>query len=226
MKAWHIRTLSVLLLLAAAAALSAALLPAARADEAGKPAVWAPLFNGKDTEGWKAQGSAVFKVEDGCLLGTQTDGKGGDLFTTAEYDNFELRFTYKVGWPANSGVWFRTDYQYDILKYKNPVAFSGSLYCSAKMFLTRNENEKLEDRDGWNEGQVYANGDHVILWLNGVKTGDCHDATFKKGKVGLQVHPGDEFKGMKIIVKNIEIRPLAADEPATVPTPPASQPAK
>ena len=226
MKASHVRTLSVLTSLAALAGLSSALLPHAPAAEADKPAAWVPLFNGKDTEGWKAQGGAVFKVEDGCLVGTQTDGKGGDLFTTAEYDNFELRFTYKVGWPANSGVWFRTDYQYDILKYKNPVAFSGSLYCSGKMFLTRNENEKLEDRDGWNEGQVHANGDHLILWLNGVKTGDIKDATFKKGKVGLQVHPGDEFKGMKIIVKKMEIRPLAADEPPTAPTPPTTQPAK
>jgi hypothetical protein len=225
MKATYTRMWPISLLLAAVAAvvLSAGLLPPAPAAEAGKPAAWAPLFNGKDTEGWKAQGGAVFKVEDGCLLGTQTDGKGGDLFSTTEFDNFELRFTYKVAWPANSGVWFRSDYQYDILKWKNPVAFSGTLYCSGKMFLTRNENEKLEGHDGWNEGQVYANGDHLILWLNGTKTGDIKDTTFKKGKVGLQVHGGNEFKGMKILIKKMEIRPLAADEP---PTPPTSQPAK
>ena len=42
-----------------------------------------PLFNGKDLEGWKAVGSAVWKVEDGVLVGGQ-DGdprKSGVLHT-------------------------------------------------------------------------------------------------------------------------------------------------
>jgi len=121
--------------------------------ETGK-AAWTPLFNGKDLAGWKKPtGEAVATVEDGALVGTQTTGKGGDLFTEKEFDNFELRFTYKVVWPANSGVWFRGKYQFDILKYKNPVAFSGTLYCPGKMFITKNLKEELENRDGWNEGQ-------------------------------------------------------------------------
>ena len=72
---------------------------------------WISLFNGKDLEGWKHEGTGIFKVEDGCLIGTQTDGKGGKLYTTREFDNFECRFTYKVKWPANSGIWFRDKYQ-------------------------------------------------------------------------------------------------------------------
>lgn len=187
------------------------------ADEGGG---WKPLFNGKNLEGWKAQGNAVYKVEDGCLVGTQTDGKGGDLYTTQEWDNFELRFTYKVAWPANSGVWFRGQYQYDILKYKDPVAFSGTLYCPGKMFIARNLDEGLENRDGWNEGQVYANGDHLILWLNGKKVGECRDKTLAKGPFGIQVHGGDEFKNMKIVLKKIEVRPLKGDEGPTEPKAP------
>jgi hypothetical protein len=191
----------------------------AASSAAEQPAGWTPVFNGKNLDGWQAKGSAVFKVEDGCLLGTQTDGRGGDLFTAAEWDNFELRFTYKVAWPANSGVWFRTDYQYDILKWKNPVAFSGTLYCTGKMFLTKNLDEALENRDGWNEGRVYANGDHLILWLNGKKVGECRDKTFAKGKIGLQVHGGNDFKGMKILIKKMELRPL---KPGDKPTEPAA----
>jgi hypothetical protein len=184
---------------------------------AAEPAGWTPVFNGKNLDGWQAKGNAEFKVEDGCLLGTQTDGRGGDLFTTAEWDNFELRFTYKVAWPANSGVWFRTDYQYDILKWKDPVAFSGTLYATGKMFLTKNLDEALENRDGWNEGQVYANGDHLILWLNGKKVGECRDKTFAKGKIGFQVHGGNDFKGMKILVKKMELRPLKPDDKPSEP---------
>jgi hypothetical protein len=181
--------------------------PLARAAE--DTDAWTALFNGKDLTGWKQEGAGIFKVEDGCLIGTQTDGKGGDLFTTREFDNFEVRFTYKVKWPANSGIWFRDKYQFDILKYKEPVAFSGTLYCPGKMFITKNLDESLEKRDDWNEGRISANGDHLTLWLNGKKTGDCHDSTVSKGRIGIQVHGGNEAKNMEIIIKRIEIRPLA-----------------
>ncbi len=181
---------------------------------------WTSLVNGKDLKGWKKPtGEAIVTVEDGMLVGTQTTGKGGDVFTEKEFDNFELRFTYKVAWPANSGVWFRGKYQFDILKYKNPVAFSGTLYCPGKMFITKNLKEELENRDGWNEGQIYANGDHLILWLNGTKVGECHDKTLKKGPIGIQVHGGGNFKGMKIIIRKMELRPLKPGDKPTEPKP-------
>jgi len=185
------------------------------ADNAG----WTSLLPGKDLEGWKATGHAVWKVEDGVLIGTQTDGRGGDLYTEKPYGDFELRFTYKVKWPANSGIWFRGKYQYDILKYKNPVGFSGTLYMPGwpKTFITRNLKEELERRDAWNEGQVYAAGDHLMLWLNGTKTGDCHNDAHAKGPIGIQVHPGGGFKGMEIRLKRLEIRPI---KPGAKPTPP------
>jgi hypothetical protein len=173
---------------------------------------WTPLFNGKDLDGWKQQGAGIFKVEDGCLLGTQTDGKGGDLFATREFDNFECRFTYKMKWPGNSGVWFRDKYQFDILKYKKPVAFSGSIYCPGKLFITKNEDESIEKLDGWNEARIFANGDHIVVWLNGKKVGDCRDSTFAKGRIGIQVHGGEGAKNMQILIKRIEVRPLAAGE--------------
>lgn len=128
------------------AALAAAAIALHAAEEAPAPQqAWQPLFNGKDLEAWETKGTAIFKVEDGCLMGTQTDGKGGDIYTKASFDNFELRFTYRVGWPANSGVWFRGQYQFDILKWKNPVGFSGTLYCPGKMFLTTNLDESIEN---------------------------------------------------------------------------------
>ena len=184
---------------------------------------WTPVFNGKDTAGWKVEGDAKIEVVDGVLVGSQKSPKGGNLFTEAEYGNFELRFTYKVDWPANSGVWFRYDgkgYQYDILKYKKPVAFSGTLYCPGKVFITRNLEESLENKDGWNEGQIYANGDHLILWLNGTKVGECKDDTLKKGTLGIQVHGGKGFTEMAIHIKKMEVRTLGPDDK---PTPPVAK---
>ena len=200
----------------AIALLFAVALPLQAAEE------WTPLFNGKDLEGWKADNPAKFKVEDGCLVGFQEDGKGANIYTTKEYDNFELRFTYKVKWPANSGVWFRTRYQFDILKYKRPKTFSGAFYypgCKGT-FAWVNLDESLENQDGWNNGQVYANGNTIMFWLNGRKLGEKtleegKDKIIPKGKIGLQVHGGGGFKGMQIIPKSLELRPLKpGDEPS------------
>jgi hypothetical protein len=202
-----------------AVALAFALAAVGEEPKAGEGG-WTAIFNGKDLDGWKAQGNGTWKVEDGCLVGTPNNAQGGDLFTTAEWDNFELKFTYKAVWPANSGVWFRTQYQFDILEWKDPVAFSGTLYCSGKMFITKNIDKSIENREGWNEGRIYANGDHLILWLNGRKTGECRDKTFARGKVGLQVHPGKEFENMKILIKSIAIRPLKEGDKPTEPPPP------
>ena len=195
------------------------------------------LFNGKDTAGWTPTGSAEWLARDGCLVGTQTTGKGGDLTHEKEWDNFELRATYRVKWPANSGFWFRFDkgkgYQFDILKYKKPVAFSGTLYCPGKMFITTNLNEAIENRDDCNEARIWAVGDRIIMWLNGKRVSDCTDKTLAKGRIGIQVHGGNDFKGMEIVIKRLEVRPLPADEkppPMTEaekpPEPPPAQPAK
>jgi hypothetical protein len=138
-------------------------LAAVRAEEPK----WTPLFNGLDLTGWKQQGKGEFRVEDGCLVGTQTDGQGGDLFTTNTWRNLEIRFAYKMKWPGNSGLWFRDQYQFDILQYANPVAFSGTLYCPSKMFLFRNTDAAREQRDGWNQARILAYGDHLAMWLNG-----------------------------------------------------------
>lgn len=216
--------LTTILALSALAVVLMVLAPLAAPGADGKPKAdapaWTPLFNGKDLDGWKATGDAAWKVEDGCLTGVPVEAKGGDLYTTQEFDNFEIRFTYKAVWPTNSGVWFRTQYQFDILDWKDPVAFSGTLYCPGKMFITANLDKTIEDREGWNEGQIYANGDKIILWLNGKKTGECTDKTFAKGKVGIQVHGGKEFEKMKIAFKRIEIRPLKEGDAPSAPATP------
>lgn len=177
-----------------------------------------PIFNGVNLDGWKSQGDAKFLVRDGCLVGTQDTGKGGDIWADADYGDFEFRATYKVKWPANSGFWFRWDpetkkgYQFDILKHPKPVAFSGSIYCPGKLFLWTNLVESAENRDDWNEARIWTKACHMIVWLNGKRLAECHDMTFDKGKIGIQVHGGDGFKGMEIIAKDLRVRPVGPEE--------------
>jgi hypothetical protein len=185
---------------------------AAGTDSKGPDAEWIPLFNGKDLTGWKPEGNATWKVEDGMLVGAQGPGnEPGDLFTEEEFADFRLRVVYKVQWPANTGVWFRYQspekaYQADILEYKEPEAYSGTIYCPGKMFLAINKDPKLEKKDDWNTIIVRAQGDRLVVRLNGVKTGDVQESSYDKGRIGFQIHAGDEFKDMKLTVKEVSIR--------------------
>jgi hypothetical protein len=182
---------------------------------ARKAAAWKPLFDGKSLAGWKPDGKAVWTVENGCIVGVQGPGSTpGDLFTEQEFSDFELRVTYKIQWPANSGIWFRyqspeKSYQADILEYKDPVAYSGSLYCPGKMFIFTNKAKNLEKHEDWNTMLIRAQGDALGITLNGVTTGQINDASFAAGRIGFQVHPGDEFKNMKITVREVMIKDLS-----------------
>jgi hypothetical protein len=172
------------------------------------------IFNGKDLTGWELSGGARWVIEDGAIVGTQGDNYApGDLFTKDTYKDFELITTYRVKWPCNTGIWFRYQspskaYQADILEYKNPECYSGSLYCPGKMFIAMNRDKAIVNRDGWNTMKVRAEGDHIQIWLNGRQVAEVHDDTTDSGKIGFQVHPGEQFGPMKIIVREILLKPL------------------
>jgi len=172
------------------------------------------IFNGKDLTGWEPSGGAKWIVENGAIVGTQGDNYAhGDLFTKDTYKDFLLIATYRVQWPCNTGIWFRYKspskaYQADILEYKNPECYSGSLYCPGKMFIAMNTDKTLVDRDGWNTMKVRAEGNHLQIWLNGRQVADVHDDTTDSGKIGFQVHPGEQFGPMKIIVREMLLKPL------------------
>ncbi|MDG1172841.1 MAG: DUF1080 domain-containing protein, partial [Opitutales bacterium] len=185
-------------------------------------AEWEPLFNGKDLSGWTATDPLKFKVEDGMIIGFQNDGKGADLRTTREFNNFELKFRYKRTEKGNSGIWFRQFYQFDLLDMI-PVTSSGAFYypkCPTT-FVWKNVDESLEKKNEWNEGQIYANGNRIIFGLNGQMLGDetldpkVH-RIIKSGNIGIQVHGGDAFKGMQVFLKQIDIRTLNQGEPPSM----------
>ncbi|MHB0958998.1 MAG: ThuA domain-containing protein [Pirellulaceae bacterium] len=175
------------------------------------------LFNGQDLTGWEAEGQALWEVKDGLLIGRQGPGNTpGDLFTTDSFADFELTVTYRVVWPANSGVWYRYQsgektFQADILEYQNPFALSGSLYRpggSEGPFAAVNTDASIIDREGWNTMVIRAVGNRQQIILNGKQVVDVRADVSDQGRIGFQVHPGDEFGPMQIIVRDVVIRPI------------------
>jgi len=175
-----------------------------------------PIFNGKDLTGWKAEGSARFAVEDGILVGRQgPGGAAGDLYTTADYGDFDCEVNFAVDWPANSGFWFRyvngsKAYQADILDAPQLRAWTGSIYCGGNrdLFIARTEDPSIISRDGWNTFRIRAEKDHIVVFLNGKKVADVHDSSSARGKFGTQVHAGADFAKMAIRVADFRVKKL------------------
>lgn len=68
---------------------------------------WVSLFDGSSLSGWhtfKKMEVVGWIIEDGALT---TDGKGGDLVTDKEYENFILEFDFKLSPKGNSGVVYK-----------------------------------------------------------------------------------------------------------------------
>src|SRR5262249_20733403 len=149
-------------------------------DKNGKPVGrgWIALIP-KDLKGWKYQ-SEYWKVENGVLLGV-TPGTPDHhyAYTEKEYGDFELHADVKlVGY--NSGVCIRikpTSFD-DVPGYQVDMGdgYWGCLWDERGRGMVakfdKAEADKILHKDDWNHYYVRAEGHHIQMWLNGVKTVD------------------------------------------------------
>lgn len=192
--------------LAAALVAPALLLAAPLEEKASADAV--VLFDGSSTDAWeKYAGGEIgskWVVEDGALhfLGNEGDGSGGDIQTKQTFDDFDLRFEFKVAEGANSGVIYgvvpkkgepsyKTGPEYQILddaghgNGKNPKTSVASLYdlyaphvyktCPATGNVPCVHTPKPTKPVGeWNTGRIVKTGARIRHYLNGVKVVDVN----------------------------------------------------
>ena len=181
------------------------------------------LFNGRSLEGWHGN-TDMWTVEDGAIVG-RTDGKiphNTFLIHERACSDFVLKAAFKLhNHKGNSGIQFRSEERKDfaVAGYQADIAsnkFMGILYSegTGRGILAQVSPETqtvLADaikKDGWNEYTITAQGDHIILELNGVKTVDLKDDDAKGAKSGifaLQLHKGHD---MAISFKDIRLKEL------------------
>lgn len=215
---------------------------AAQLTEEQKTEGWQLLFDSQTTNGWqifKARENNTWEVVDGVLhckaLDESVTGVGdkrSDIMTTAEYENFELAFDWKISTQGNTGVMFRVTEEFEQPYYTGPeyqlmddVGFpnetpdhlSGSNYGMHAAGKTN-----LKTTNEWNTSKLIVNQNHVEHWLNGdkvveyelnspewlalKKAGKWNEATgygaAPKGHIVLQDH------GSEAWFRNIMIKPL------------------
>jgi hypothetical protein len=145
-------------------------------------------------------GASHWEVVDGLL--TACGDPAGYLTSDRSYKNFALSIEFKCSAETNSGVFVRSPqesggYEVQIWRQQPAGYNTGAIVGTAK--TARVNTFKADD---WNRYEITANGDHLVVVLNGETTLDIHDTSFAEGQLRLQ------YQQFPIAFRNIRIRPL------------------
>lgn len=186
------------------------------------------LFNGKDLTGWTGITEA-FAVEGSKLV--SLPGKLANLFTQQDYQDFILRFEFRLTPGANSGIGIHCPLESDISNYGievqilddsdpqykdlKPYMYNGSLWGIAPAIRGH-----LKPVGDWNSEEISANGRRVTVNLNGSQIldanlddamsaglGDGKDRPGLKrttGRIGILGHDS------RVEFRNIQIKDLSS----------------
>lgn len=189
----------------------------AQADKAEKKEGFKPLLN-KSLKGWKGD-SRLWKVEKGVLTGS-TDGvkisKNTFLISEREYGDFVLRAEFKLR-NHNSGIQFRSTElpEYVVQGLQADIAYdnwTGSIYDEkGKRGVIVNgwkgKGEKFYKKDEWNQIELSAIGEQIVIKINGQVTSELKDNSKLAGILAIQLHQGPD---MKVEFRNIRLKEVKA----------------
>jgi catechol 2,3-dioxygenase-like lactoylglutathione lyase family enzyme len=171
-----------------------------------------PLFDGRKLAGWEGN-TGNWRIEGDAIVAGALDRlqpHNEFLATTSEYGDFDMRLQYKVegtGGFVNGGVQFwseRVPDNFEVSGYQADLGANtdGNLYDESR----RNRNLATPSDDArqhalrpnaWNDYRIRAEGAHIQIWLNGVKTVDYTEGDAgipRRGRFALQIHGGAKTK--------------------------------
>ena len=175
-----------------------------------KAAGWLLLFDGKSLNGWQGRATSVpnttgdWVVENGAIVGRGTVPSW--LSTDASFSDYQLKLEFRGAEKVNSGVFLRsqkegqphiTGYELQIWDYQPQGFLTGALVGSLKAEPTK----ILPDQ--WNSYDITADGDHLLIVLNGKTLLDARDSKHASGVIGFQCQ-----KDNRIEFRNIKLRPI------------------
>lgn len=204
---------------------------------------WISLFDGKTLNGWKGYNGAEINgkwmAKNNTLhLDSVPDSKPyTNIITERQFDDFDLRFEWKIEEGANSGVMFHvgegpphpylTGPEYQVLDnegFRNskgePVTEAektGSHYA-----VEPANSDETKPIGEWNQSRIVVKGNHVEYYTNGVKTANYKmhsdkwneqiaNTKFSKWKYYATLgkgHIGLQDHGHKVWFRNIKVKEL------------------
>jgi hypothetical protein len=158
-----------------------------------------PAFNGENFDGWMGAVDS-YEVVDGAIRCKA--GRGGNLLTKDEYDNFVVRLEFKLPPGGNNGLAIRAPADVDDAAYSamelqvldnsdkqyaelHDYQYHGSVYGLAP--ATRGYLRPVGE---WNYQEVVVDGDRVEVHLNGFEILNVNLAEVRKKPIDGNEHPG------------------------------------
>jgi 3-keto-disaccharide hydrolase len=203
---------------------------------------WRLLFDGVSTKGWRGFKKPGFPargwvVESGLLKHLASGGEpspdSGDIITIETFNDFDLRFEWRVAPGGNSGVKYLVSedrdgpiaHEYQIIDdLRHPDAKIGPHRATAALYdvIPAPADKRLKPAGEFNAGRIVVSGRHVEHWLNDAKVIEYElgSDALKAGKAKSKFKdvPGWEDKlkgpvllqdhGDEVAFRNIRIREL------------------
>jgi hypothetical protein len=167
---------------------------------------WILLFDGETLFGWAPRGEAAWEAVDGAITYRAGSGRGL-LATTTEFANFQLKVDFWIDAQANSGVFLRCPSSGDTTATN---AYEVNIYDPHTKWPTGSINEiartsgQPKTVGQWNSYDLLAEGDHLVVRLNGQTVVDGRDSKQARGAVALQQYDG---RG-EVRFRNVKLKPL------------------
>lgn len=164
------------------------------ATPGGAAAEPAPLFDGKTFRNFRTptgetSPAVSWRISDGALESIPDARRQCDLWTVAEYEQFDLRFEWKVAPGANTGIKYliqksATDHLKDaqgefvhetslgfelqLVDDASPAGSDQPAHVSGALYNYLAPTERAARPAGqWNSGRLVLRGEDVEHWING-----------------------------------------------------------
>lgn len=177
---------------------------------------WISLFDGKTTNGWhtynKEKAGSAWRVVDGALHLDPASKDWGDIVTSKEFTNFDLKAEWKISPNGNSGI---------IFLVKEDPKYKASYHTGMEMQVLDNDGhpdgkikkhragdlydliscskETVKPVGEWNQVEIIVNNGDLKLFLNGfnVVHTTLWDDAWKKLVAGSKFKEWPEFATFK-----------------------------
>jgi hypothetical protein len=155
-------------------------------------------------DNWRFEGGAL--MADKRTIPMKGPQDSNFLVTKQQYRNFRLRVEVWIDYPANSGIYLRVGngekpigsggYEVNIWDSRPDQSYgTGAIVGVAKVDPMPHAAGK------WTTFDVTADGPHLVVLMDGVKTADAIDTRFVQGPIGLQYGGGvTKFRKVQIRV--------------------------
>ena len=155
-----------------------------------------------------SSGAEAFTFEDGVVTSVSAE-EPAFLVLPEPHDNFELSLEYWAEPATNSGVFIRCQdadainarscFEVNIWDAnENPDNRTGAIVLFTPPLVA------IDSLSQWTNMTIRADGNHIVVTVNGQTTADLMDDTYASGHIGLQ------YGGANGTIKfrNLEISPL------------------